>query len=101
MKDYYSTNEVEDNNNKFKELSENKTMTLSDCFDLFEKISKSKRNETILSIRGLERYFIKEGYGNFIFYANTWEKMDEKSQLNRINGFFKKRIKENEIITVT
>ena len=58
MKDYYSTNDVEGNNNKVKVLSENKKMTLSDCFDLFEEISKSQRNETILSMRGLGKYLI-------------------------------------------
>ena len=44
VKDYYSTNDVEGNNNKVIELSENKKMTLSDCFDLFEEIFKSQRN---------------------------------------------------------
>ena len=101
MKDYYSTNDNEGSNNKVKELSENKKMTLLDCIDLFEEISKSKRNETILSIRCLGKYLISEGYGNFIFSANTWAIMDEKSQLNRINGFFIKRIKENEQKTIT
>ena len=84
VKDYYSTNDVEGNNNKVKELSENKKMTLSDCFDLFEEIFKSQRNETILSMRGIGKYLISEIYGNFIFSANTWAMMDEKSQLNRI-----------------
>ena len=75
-------------------------MTLSDCFDLFEEISKSQRNETIQSMRGIGKYLIS-GYENFIFSSNTWAIMDERSQLNRINGFLKKRIKENEQKTVT
>ena len=73
MKDFYSTNDVEGNNNKFKELSVNKKMMLSDCFDLFEEIFKSHRNETILSIRGLGKYLISEGYRNFIFSAKNRE----------------------------
>ena len=48
-------------------------MTLSDCFDLFEEIYKSQRNETKLSMRGLGKYLILEGYGNFIFSANNRE----------------------------
>ena len=31
-------------------------------------------------MRGLGKYLVSEGYGNFIFSANTWAMMDEKSQ---------------------
>ena len=64
VKDYYSTNDVEGINNKVKELSVNKKMTLSDCFDIFEEISKSQRYETILSMRGLGKYLNSEEFGN-------------------------------------
>ena len=72
-----------------------KKMKLSDCFDLFDEISKSQRNEIILWMRGLGNYLVSKGYWNFLFSAYTWAMIDEKSQLNKINGFFKKRIKEN------
>ena len=47
------------------------------------------------------KYLASEGYGNFIFSANTWAMMDENGQLNRINGFFKKRIKDDYQKSVT
>ena len=31
-------------------------MSFTNCIDLFEEISKSQRNETILSMRGLGKY---------------------------------------------
>ena len=97
MKDFNSKNDVEGNNNKVKEVSENKKMTLSDCFDLFEEISKSQKNETKFSVRGLGKYLIAAGYSNLIFSANTWEMMDKKCQLIRINDIFKKRTKLKEL----